>query len=95
MDALQETLKAAGFSARAGEVFGRKADAVSDFEPCHPSEEKLRGLVACAVADVFGGMGSWNDQAFDTEEAHARYEQVSARLFSALRAFTVAMLNTK
>ena len=90
-----EALKAAGFSERAGEIFGRKVGAVSDFEPFHPSEEKLRGLVACSVADVFGGMGSRNDQYFDTEEAHARYEQISGRLFSALRAFTVAMLNTK
>jgi hypothetical protein len=95
VDALQETLKAAGFSERAGEVFGRKAGAVSDFEPFHPSEEKLRGLVACSVADVFGGMGSWNDQYFDTPEAHARYEQISGRLFSALRAFTVNILNAK
>jgi hypothetical protein len=95
VDALQETLKAAGFSERAGEVFGRKAGAVSDFEPFHPSEEKLRGLVACSVADVFGGMGSWNDQSFDTPEAHARYEQISGRLFSALRAFTVTILNAK
>ncbi|HEY0093717.1 MAG TPA: hypothetical protein VGB96_05305, partial [Archangium sp.] len=95
VDALPEALKAAGFSERAGEVFGRKAGAVSDFEPFHPSEEKLRGLVACSVADVFGGMGSWNDQYFDTEEAQERYEQVSAHLFSALRAFTVATLNAK
>lgn len=95
VDALREELKAAGFSERAGEVFGRKAGAVSDFEPFHPSEEKLRGLVACSVADVFGGMGSWNDQYFDTEEAHARYEQLSGRLFSALRAFTVATLNAQ
>ena len=95
VDAIQEALKAAGFSERAGEIFGRKVGAVSDFEPFHPSEEKLRGLVACSVADVFGGMGSWNDQYFDTEEAHARYEQISGRLFSALRAFTVTILNAK
>ncbi|MFY0567302.1 hypothetical protein ACN28E_26225 [Archangium lansingense] len=95
VDALQEALKAAGFSERAGEVFGRKVNAVSDFEPFHPSEEKLRGLLACTVADVFGGMGSWNDQYFDTPEAHERYEQVSSRLFGTLRAFNMAILNAE
>jgi hypothetical protein len=95
VDALVEGLKAAGFSERAGEVFGRKVSAVSDFEPFHPSEEKLRGVLACSVADVFGGMGSWNDQGFDTAEAHERYERISGRLFSALREFTVAVLNAR
>ncbi|WNG57674.1 hypothetical protein F0U59_25110 [Archangium gephyra] len=95
VEALVKVLKAAGFSERAGDVFGRKINAVSDFEPFQPSEEKLRGLLACSVADVFGGMGSWNDESFETEETHARYEQLSARLFSTLRAFTLTTLNAK
>jgi hypothetical protein len=93
VDALMASLKAAGFSERAGDVFARKVDIVSEFEPFRASEEKLRGLLSCSVADVLGGMGSWNDQAWDTEEDYARYERISARLFTALRAFTVASLN--
>jgi hypothetical protein len=95
VDALQQALKSAGFSERAGEVFGRKVYVVSDFEPFQPSEEKLRGVLACTVADVFGGMGSWNDQPFDTPEDQERYAQVSGRLFRALRAFSTATLNAR
>jgi hypothetical protein len=91
--ALQEVLKTAGFSEHAGEVFERKVGAVSEFELFHASEEKLRGVLACAVADVFGGMGSWNDQPFDTQEAQERYEQISRRFFRALRGFIEATLN--
>jgi hypothetical protein len=91
--ALQEVLKTAGFSERAAEVFARKTGVASDFELFHASEEKLRGVLACSVADVFGGMGSWNDQPFNTPEAQERYEQISRRLFSALRAFSMATLN--
>lgn len=37
-------------------------------------------LDACQSAWVFGGMGSWNDLAFDGA-AQVEYEQVSERLF--------------
>jgi hypothetical protein len=91
--ALQVVLKTAGFSEQAGEVFERKAGAVSEFELFHASEEKLRGVLACTVADVFGGMGSWNDQPVGTPEAQEQYEQISRRLFRALRAFIETTLN--
>ncbi|WP_160174629.1 hypothetical protein [Archangium violaceum] len=48
-----------------------------------------------SVVDV-GGMGSWNDESFEAEEeVHARYEQLSTRLFSSLRAFTLTTLDAK
>jgi hypothetical protein len=49
-----------------------------------------RLLAACQDAWVFGGMGSWNDQAFDAE-TQPRYEALSEKLYQLLnRAIVVA-----
>jgi len=63
------------------------------FLPLGLSEAKLRGLLAYLLSDVFGGMGSWNDQYFETPEAQQQYDAISARLYGALSAFFVATLN--
>jgi hypothetical protein len=91
---LLEALEAAGFSERAREVFEGKLSLLAPFQVLQSSEARLRGLLACSIADVFGGMGSWNDQGFATEETQARYTQLSARLFTTLRAFFLATVNT-
>ncbi|WP_434391313.1 hypothetical protein [Melittangium boletus] len=95
VEVLRAAVVAAGFSDHASEILGRKLRLLTHFEQFHPAEDTLRGLLACALADVFGGMGSWNDQYFETPEAQATYEQVSARLHAALRAFTLANLNAE
>jgi hypothetical protein len=91
---LLEALEVEGFSERAREVFEGKVSLLTPFQVLESSEARLRGLLACDIADVFGGMGSWNDQGFETEERQARYHQVSERLFSALRAFFLSVVNT-
>lgn len=52
----------------------------------------LAVLDACQHAGVFGGMGSWNDQAFDGAESEA-YERVSDRLFRAVNRAIAAAAN--
>ena len=52
-----------------------------------------RDFHALELADVFGGMGSWNDQPVEASQS-ARYEEVSARLFSAWARFRGALLAT-
>ena len=46
---------------------------------------KIADVLAVSVADVFGGMGSWNDQYF--EEHQETYEHISAKLFESLKQF--------
>lgn len=51
-------------------------------------------LAACALAaDVFGGMGSWNDMAFSGPE-ESEYRALSERLFLAVHAGLRASLNS-
>ncbi|NDJ77337.1 MAG: hypothetical protein GYB65_13875 [Chloroflexi bacterium] len=51
-----------------------------------------RQILAAAVkANIFGGMGSWNDMGFGDPALQREYEQVSAELYAALRlGFVVA-----
>ncbi|WP_426754821.1 hypothetical protein [Myxococcus sp. Y35] len=93
MPAYLEAAKAAGFDAWPVEVFERKLGSMALFLPLGLSEAKLRGLLAYLLSDVFGGMGSWNDQYFETPEAQQQYDAISARLYGALSAFFVATLN--
>ena len=92
--AFLEAAKAAGLDDWPVEVFERKLGSLMLFQCLGLSDAKLRGLLACLLSDVFGGMGSWNDQAFETPEAQQTYDDVSSRLFAALGAFFVATLNT-
>ena len=52
----------------------------------------LRLLDACQSAWVFGGMGSWNDMAFDGE-AQVEYERTSEQLFLTLNEVIQAAAN--
>lgn len=54
------------------------------------SPTALRLLTAAASADVFGGMGSWNDLGFGDEEEYGR---VSAALFERLEPGLLAAVN--
>jgi hypothetical protein len=61
---------------------GKKPVRMGDLTPPRLLSAPARRLtMACAVAWVFGGMGSWNDMMFLTDQAVQRYNQVSDRLF--------------
>ncbi|MBC7486684.1 MAG: hypothetical protein H7282_08025 [Cytophagaceae bacterium] len=53
----------------------------------------IYAFFACSIADVFGGMGSWNDQYFEPEEENVKYQQLSGALFNALKKYFVALLS--
>ncbi|HTE23946.1 hypothetical protein [Flavitalea sp.] len=53
----------------------------------------IYGMLAIAFADVFGGMGSWNDQ--QVEQDHEKYQEFSATLYSALRNYFASLLSSQ
>jgi hypothetical protein len=55
---------------------------------------RVFGLAAVAAADVFGAMGSWNDQSFEGDE-DAQFEAVSAQLFGAMNGYLEALLTVE
>lgn len=58
------------------------------------NEAKLRALLSFSIADVFGGMGSWNDERFSKEEDKEEHERLSAELFQRLRRFYYSSLGS-
>ena len=60
----------------------------------HYSLEARHVLAAAGAAWVFGGMGSWNDLGFDTDEANSSYYEVSAQLYDAINQAVLALANS-
>lgn len=56
------------------------------FSPFGWGADRLLGLAAISSADVFGAMGSWNDQGFDGDD-DVIFRAVSKRLFAALNRY--------
>lgn len=52
---------------------------------------RVLGLAAVSAADVFGAMGSWNDQPFDGDDA-TQFEAVSSQLFCAMNGYLASLL---
>lgn len=57
------------------------------------SAEQKRLMAVAAAAWVFGGMGSWNDIAFESEEDQNQYMLVSNGLYDAINFSLEAVLN--
>lgn len=55
---------------------------------------RVFGLAAVAAADVFGAMGSWNDQSFDGDEA-IQFDAVSSQLFSTMNGYLASLLTVE
>jgi hypothetical protein len=65
---------------------------VDSFDQFEWEAGKVLGLAAISAADVFGGAGSWNDQAFDGTD-QALFETISARLYDAMNDYYAALLS--
>jgi hypothetical protein len=66
-----------------------------DVLPTRGYDLATRQLLAAATeADLFGGIGSWNDLGFDQPDVEAEYGAVSDRLFEAVIDATVAAANS-
>lgn len=62
------------------------------FAPFGWNANRLLGLAAISAADVFGAMGSWNDQGFEGDD-DAAFRAVSAQLFTALNRYFDAIVS--
>lgn len=80
-----------GFSERAQSVFTDKAYYLEDFWKMGYTKEAVFHLFAINTADVFGGMGSWNDEPVSAENSET-YHNVSATLFSAMKTYFISIL---
>ncbi|MBS1668004.1 MAG: hypothetical protein JST58_11565 [Bacteroidetes bacterium] len=56
------------------------------------STEKCKELLALTCCEVFGGMGSWNDQSFDNDLDQQTYEELSARFFKSKKEYFASLL---
>jgi hypothetical protein len=88
---IQKTLKAKDFSEQAALHFQNVIQYAPDMLVLGFPDMKIRSLLAISIADVFGGMGSWNDQII--EHDHETYQSVSAELFEALKQFFAETLS--
>lgn len=85
-------VKSSGFSERAIEVLNGRVWIADQFRELGLKSEKVRGLLAISIADVFGGMGSWNDQYGESDQE--RYQTVSANMFQALKNYFAAIISS-
>jgi len=84
-------LASAGFSQQALAVITNADWLITGFASLGWDDQHIKDLLALSISDVFGGMGSWNDQYFEDEQE--RYTTVSANLFEALRRQFAAVLS--
>jgi len=93
---LLSDLKKQGFSAQAQKNFADSFNYYTqDIELMQLPQEYALGLLSLSVADVFGGMGSWNDMYMETEEEQEIYQRTSAELYSAIRDYYRALGSSK
>jgi hypothetical protein len=89
---LAENMQHANISATAIDNF-RQASWIADLGTTLTwPATKIHSLLAIKFADVFGGMGSWNDQQIETD--HEKYHQVSSNLFITLKHHLASTLSS-
>jgi len=87
-------MKAKNFSEMALEICERKIWIVPSFTKMGLSIKAIRALGAYAsTRNLFGEMGSWNDENFLDEKDQAEYDACSAALYQGLTKFYIATLN--
>jgi len=91
IEAIKEALEEDGFTERAIEVLQNNAFYLEEWHKMHYSTEVIYNLFAVKCADVFGGMGSWNDQYLENDQEE--FDRVSAETFAAMKNYFVAILS--
>lgn len=89
--ALEQQMKGAGFSDRAWEIMKDRLWIVDHFTKLGWSFDRIKALMAVSMADVFGGMGSWNDQYIEGDQE--RYQTVSANLFQSMKDYFAVIVS--
>ncbi|MCK5217910.1 hypothetical protein KAR10_00200 [bacterium] len=90
---IKATLKNAGFSDAIIQSSIPDFHLLADFRNFSWSINKLRGILAVGIADVFGGMGSWNDQYFEDEKDKVEYNDLSGQLYRSMKNYFHVLLN--
>jgi hypothetical protein len=88
-----QELKEFNFSDRAIENFSNVFYYSEELLIIGWEQKDIYAFFACSIADVFGGMGSWNDEYFESEEENAKYQQLSGALFNALKKYFVTLIS--
>jgi len=86
-------LKNSGLSEHAIATFGDTAWMARLFITLDWDDMRIRDLMAVRFADVFGGMGSWNDQYIEND--YEKYDAISATMFDAMQNFFASLLSFK
>lgn len=79
-----------GFSDQAVHVFRNHFSYMKDLHLLGWSSGKIFGLCAISMADVFGGMGSWND--LDPGDDGLEYQRLSADLFETMKRYFATII---
>ncbi|MET0244283.1 MAG: hypothetical protein ABW174_12475, partial [Flavitalea sp.] len=93
LSANDEMLKNAGFSERAVENMKAATWIVDDLRSIGWTDDRLRDQLAMNISNVFGGMGSWNDQYFEKDQPE--YDAVTAAFYDAFRTQFAAVLSVR
>lgn len=90
---VEKQLKEANFSEQASNAMLNQLWVADQFGKLGFSEKQIKGLMALSVADVFGGMGSWNDQYVENDYEH--YQAVSANMFEAMKDYFTVVISSR
>jgi hypothetical protein len=90
---ISKELKKKGFSELAIENTAKQIFYGAAMKNLNWPNEKIAGLLAFSISDVFGGMGSWNDIYLEDEVQNETYQKISAELFTSQRNYFAALLS--
>lgn len=89
---VEKQLLANNSSEHAVDVMKRQLWMAEQFGNLGFSNDQIKGLMALSVADVFGGMGSWNDQYVEND--YERYQAVSAKLYQVMKDYSAVIISS-
>lgn len=73
------------------EIINSQAGVLKYFEDFGVNSDVLSRLLACEVSDVYGGMGSWNDQHIQ-QEYQDEYSKISSDFYTVLMKYKAAVI---
>ncbi len=74
------------------DIIHRQASILKQFEKLGAEPVRLAKLLVCEVSDVFGGMGSWNDQHVPSEY-YEKYSKISHKFYSTLKRYRAELIS--
>jgi len=93
LEAILHDLEEKGFSEQALENTRNIYETSAPFYHEGWPAQRIYGLFAFDISDVFGGMGSWNDMAMESDEDYAEHQQLSTDTYAAMKAYFTGLLS--